>query len=612
MIKLRLSVLIVVITGIFNSLAWADTTSIPIIKKEEIKQGMKGYGLTVFKGDKPQRFEFEVLGIDVLPDGRLGRAPLVLAELSGGPEGHKMEYIGPSQGQSGTPLILETDKGDRLLGSLMSGVGFDKDAVVRVQLAETMLNGARAFENGNVHPSTGFLSSQYTIPVNFSGPFFWSKEVDNLFNQKNLQVNYYSFQGESTKPKWQQQAELELGEAINVYLAIGDLNFGVNGTVSILDGNTFYAFAHPIFGTGHTSLPVTKARILKTVANQYISYRYAQQSSEFIGVVDLDCAWGIKGTLGKKAKMIPVSYTVKDGAVAEEYNTWVADVDGPTNWIIQMFTYYVLQGGYRKFNMGSRGDKGSTSVKITLEVNELPNAIEMFPYVITYDRTTVFTKFSAYQKGLLKRVLDVLSDNDLTLRSISFDIEYFTEYNFLELVSAEFDSNRVVTNDTVNLSLVLQSRSNVLERYETSIPLVIPSDIGHGNINVTISTGDLSELKDYGKLPVGKALNKILLFDNTRIFIKMNANNIDMLDQDRETQKIFITVNNLEWEINSLEQKTLFKSILLPVNHMAINANKILKLYVLSKEDFQKEKDKQKQEKIRKIEEQLKKFEIKQ
>ena len=36
---------------------------LPIMQVADIKPGMKGYGLTVFRGDEPERFDVEVIGV---------------------------------------------------------------------------------------------------------------------------------------------------------------------------------------------------------------------------------------------------------------------------------------------------------------------------------------------------------------------------------------------------------------------------------------------------------------------------------------------------------------------------------------------------------------------
>src|SRR5262245_18865900 len=66
----------------------------------KVKRGMKGYGLTVFQGTDPERFEFEVIGVvkNFLP-----RQDIVLVKS----DDPKLQVSGFAQGMSGSPLFLD-------------------------------------------------------------------------------------------------------------------------------------------------------------------------------------------------------------------------------------------------------------------------------------------------------------------------------------------------------------------------------------------------------------------------------------------------------------------------------------------------------------------------
>lgn len=55
--------------------------SLAILKVEELKPGMKGYGLTVFKGSEVEKFDVEILGV---MHGFYPKRARILARLSGG------------------------------------------------------------------------------------------------------------------------------------------------------------------------------------------------------------------------------------------------------------------------------------------------------------------------------------------------------------------------------------------------------------------------------------------------------------------------------------------------------------------------------------------------
>src|SRR5688572_20805449 len=83
-----------------------------IMRVAEVKPGMKGYGLTVFRGTTIERFNVEVVG--VMPKSNLGQ-PLVLVRLSGGPITGRGAYL--IQGMSGSPVYIN----GKLLGAFAMG-----------------------------------------------------------------------------------------------------------------------------------------------------------------------------------------------------------------------------------------------------------------------------------------------------------------------------------------------------------------------------------------------------------------------------------------------------------------------------------------------------------
>src|SRR6059036_3894231 len=63
------------------ALASDSTSNLTLMPLDQVRAGMKGYGMSVFQGSKPERFEVEVLGV---LEGVPGpKQSLVIARLSG-------------------------------------------------------------------------------------------------------------------------------------------------------------------------------------------------------------------------------------------------------------------------------------------------------------------------------------------------------------------------------------------------------------------------------------------------------------------------------------------------------------------------------------------------
>src|ERR1051325_4231903 len=99
----------------------------------EVKIGMKGYGLSVFKGTKIERFDVEVLSVLKHFNPKYD---VVLVKCKGA----NLEHTGSIAGMSGSPIFLKDDAGDeRMIGAFAYGWPLMKDPVGGVQPIEYML-----------------------------------------------------------------------------------------------------------------------------------------------------------------------------------------------------------------------------------------------------------------------------------------------------------------------------------------------------------------------------------------------------------------------------------------------------------------------------------------
>ena len=108
----------------------------PTMNIEDVRVGMKGYGLTVFHGAKIEAFEVEV--ISVMRDFAPKRGVIWIRCLD-----ERLQKTGPVQGMSGSPIYLwdaadKTDpqtigKGGKMIGAFAFGFGWTKDCYAGVQ-----------------------------------------------------------------------------------------------------------------------------------------------------------------------------------------------------------------------------------------------------------------------------------------------------------------------------------------------------------------------------------------------------------------------------------------------------------------------------------------------
>src|SRR5882757_6847874 len=81
------------------------------MRVSEVREGMTGYGLSVFKGTKIERFDVKVLSVlkNFNP-----KYDVVLIECKGA----NLEHTGAVAGMSGSPVFLKDDQGrERMIGA---------------------------------------------------------------------------------------------------------------------------------------------------------------------------------------------------------------------------------------------------------------------------------------------------------------------------------------------------------------------------------------------------------------------------------------------------------------------------------------------------------------
>ncbi len=124
-----------------------DAKPQPIMTIDQVRVGMRGYGLSVFHGTRIEPFEVEV--ISVMRNFTPGNSVIWIRC-----PGERMQKSGPVQGMSGSPIYLWTDedpadrqlgKGGLLIGAFALGFAGSKDCYVGVQPIEQMRDtGSRA------------------------------------------------------------------------------------------------------------------------------------------------------------------------------------------------------------------------------------------------------------------------------------------------------------------------------------------------------------------------------------------------------------------------------------------------------------------------------------
>lgn len=307
-----------------------------------VRAGMRGYGLTVFKGTQIERFEVEVIG--VLEQANLGR-PLVLIRMAGGPITERQANI--IAGMSGSPIYLN----GKILGAVAYGFSFPKEPLGLVTPLEDMLE---AFDPKLSSPSSLTQRSRsagfdgYTRQVSLARPLrvggrlykqlcfslqpprelkpgvAWVRPLlmpvmVSGISPRNLKKVEELLAPYGLRPllapggvrKTAVQAQFRPGAAIGGSIVIGDIDLTAIGTLTYRRGNRVLAFGHPFLDLGSIEMPMSAAYIVD-VMSSYDSSEKLGNRAQLVGAIVQDRAFGIAGEMGRQARLLPMTIRVHD------------------------------------------------------------------------------------------------------------------------------------------------------------------------------------------------------------------------------------------------------------------------------------------------------------
>jgi hypothetical protein len=257
MCLLRLVLLTAVLAAGLAPSAASASSCTPIMPLEEIQPGMKGYGLTVFRGTEPERFEFEVRG--VIPDFN-GWPRVIVVQLSGGPKDKNGKDLFDSGqifgGMSGSPMYID--------GKLIGGLAMAKD----------------------------FQTTAKTLIT----PIQYQLELARIEHPESAEVP-------TVKP----------GEYVGMCLVYGDSDRCIRSTVTEVCNNHIFTTSHSVgLPYGKTEFPVFKVPVVDLLESQSGATKLAGVRGEAIGTAVVAGAYGMVVHQGPLPKSIPVTLTIHD------------------------------------------------------------------------------------------------------------------------------------------------------------------------------------------------------------------------------------------------------------------------------------------------------------
>lgn len=481
----------------------AGAQSTELYPLEKVRPGQKGYGKTVFQGNRVEKFDVEILGVLEKFEPRRN---LILVRVSG----EQLDRTGVFAGMSGSPVYIE----EKLVGAIAYSFPFAKEPIAGVTpIQETVdvfkethrLQGPSAPER----PRTGILleSAQLKLPdylppfaplefeadlpgvasvspfrliriatpVNTSG--FSATAVDHFretFRRLGLVPVQGAGGGETSDFS---QAPLEPGSSINVELARGDVSLSASGTVTHISGNKIYAFGHPFLNLGYTDMPMNQAAVLTIIPQLNTSHKVAA-ATRLVGAIKQDRATGIMGVSGSQARLIPVHLKVRTSRNQDREYAYETIRDSFLTPFVLTFSVY------SSLISSEKGLGGQTlRIKSTVSIAEHPEVV----FENNIARSSNNPVAAAVAAAAPAHLLLNSGFEQLEVERVGIEIEAVEQIWEATLEKVWQDKLEARPGEEVNLTVFLRKYNG--ETIVEKFPVKIPDDIIPGPLKIMIGDG---------------------------------------------------------------------------------------------------------------------------
>ena len=503
-----------------------------IMPVADIKRGMKGYALTVFEGETPDKFEIEV--VDVVRDYITGQDAVLFTSPD-----PRLQHSGIVGGMSGSPIYIE----GKLAGALAYGYRFNKDPLGGMTPIENMLEiadlpyrpevlphppdrvhargregssawadqmlalgteplpgrmrpddipGPNGMPSGGLEPigapmsvaGLGPRASQFLadatglIPVRGGGSF----QAKASSGQTAAAGARHKFTG---------------GDSVSVVFIAGDNGAAPNGTVTWVggkDSERLLAFGHPMYGEGPTAMPIANAHVHTILASVERSVKLSS-AMDVQGTMIQDRQPAIYLRTDVQVPMIPVS-TMVTGAdedlAPRRYQSSVASNQGLTPPLVAT----LLLDAVEEASNDAVEIVLETEHRIQIETSAGPRTIEI--HEETYYPRGIIRGLMARSRALM--ILMAALDNQFEIaRIISVEQEAKLHYGApVESIDRiRLSDDEVRAGDLVELLVDYRPPRGPV-RTET-VSLRIPDDAGGERVVIELAGGEW--VMPYAPLP---------------------------------------------------------------------------------------------------------------
>lgn len=508
-------------TALFLAILIATTiASAEMMPVSEVKKGMKGYGVTVFEGNKLERFDVEILGVlsNTGPDQNL-----ILARV----DSPEVRRAGVIAGMSGSPIYID----GKVIGALAYAWQFAKEPVAGItpihemlkiatasgSSASTVMSAAPRMTGAEFLSSLGNGATDKIFEKLVSG--MSSQQVSTIGGAKRIALplslssfapetvarfsSYLGDMGFVTVPTGAGSAStsaakagapsktpFQPGDAVGGILLNGDFTIAATGTVTHVDGDKVYAFGHPFLDMGEISFPMAEAEIVGFMPSVASSFKFSN-SGRIVGALRQDRAAGIMGVVGEESALIPVELTVDASGSSKTYKVNLVRHPQLSPIMLAMAADSVVANSQRA--------AGERTVVLESEIK-----LKGFAPIHLREGWA-----GAQARQSIPAYLAVISGylisnefRDAEIESVKVHLRHDDQLKIARLVEAAVEtpeSGRISPGDTVRVRAVLKPFRG--ESFTETIEIKIPDDQPIGGAYLMVGSGSMANQIDFTLVP---------------------------------------------------------------------------------------------------------------
>ncbi len=498
-----------------------------IMPVSDIKPGMKGYGLTVFEGTKPERFDVEVIG--TLKNFR-PKQDLILVKT----KHPRLEITKVVAGMSGSPIYLN----DKMIGAYAYGWSFGSEPVAGVTPIRNMLDEmARPLPQlidgwplklmpqaaGKAANAEAQRHASLDAPHRFQGDLAHydvrehaaqlsralgtgGSNTVSALTPVSTPILMGGMSSRSIAFAQQMMAPLGLeplqaggggaqepnaptryvdGGAIGVELVRGDMSAMGLGTVTRVEGDKLVAFGHPMSELGVTALPTAIGRVVWFLASDQRSFKIGMAVRD-VGALVNDRQSAIVVSHSAKAPVIPIKMSIH-GAPGFPSSNWSFEV-AHDKFMTPSFAAVALGSALQ--TVANEHQDVSWTATSTLKIKGYPD-LKLQDYGVAMGGTPEAGEFA--RSNLVRAIGTILNNpwQPAIIESASMDIELRYARDILRLRGADVLESEIDAGSPARVRLTLVPYSGPEVTRVVSVP--IPAYLAGQTVSLEIEPGYTEE-----------------------------------------------------------------------------------------------------------------------